>query len=240
MSIICVRFSVVASLLLGVLAAVSAQSPASKENLENQFRSLAKGFGSKNNHQIEVVAGPKPCQMNRKKTDGREWSLKFDKYKFRVSIEDGVKTDIDKVVKQLQRVPAPYFAAFVVVSEPGKNGVAVYANLDGAAAHGGKEYINIVPTADALVLVHEIGHSLEQVVTAKDAKTLDKWAAAIKADGISVSKYGDHVRHEDLAEFARIYAMCLDAGADTLAKLKQASPARFAIWENILNGKVSP
>ena len=206
-----------------------------------QFRSLFKDFGKKSDKKVEIVSGPKACKMNRDQASGKEWSVRFENYKFRVSIEDGVKIDVNRVIKQIARVPSAYFQAFVVVSEEGKNGVAVYPDLGGgAAAHGGKEYINIVPQAEAQVLSHEIGHTLEQVVSAKDPKTLDKWEAAIKADNISVSKYGNTIRHEDLAEFSRIYAVCLDAGPDKLAELQKLSPPRFLIWEKILKGEPAP
>ena len=121
------------------------------------------------------------------------------------------------------------------VSDEGEDGVAIYADLGGARAHGGKGYINLVPHADALVIAHEAGHTLEQVATQNDPKVLDKWEDAIKADNISVSNYGDKVRHEDLAEFAQVYAVCLDAGPEHLEELKKLSPARFALWEKILN-----
>ncbi|NQT37143.1 MAG: hypothetical protein HQ581_06620, partial [Planctomycetes bacterium] len=100
--------------------------------------------------------------------------------------------------------------------------------------HGGQGYINLVPHADALVIAHEAGHTLEQVARKSDPKLLDKWEKAIKADKISISDYGDHVRHEDLAEFAQVYAVCLGAGCEPLATLKKLSPARFALWEKIL------
>ena len=41
----------------------------------------------------------------------------------------------------------------------------------------------------------------------------------MEADNLSVSDYGDHVRHEDLGEFAQVYAVCLDAGCEQLAAL---------------------
>ena len=49
-----------------------------------------------------------------------------------------------------------------------------------------------------------------------------------------MSDYGE-VRHEDLAEFAQVYAVCLDAGTKHLDELKKLSPRRFALWEKILN-----
>jgi hypothetical protein len=63
---------------------------------------------------------------------------------------------------------------------------------------------------------------------------LERWKIAIEQDKVSVSGYGDHVAHEDLAEFARIYALCLQAGADKLADLRRRSPRRFEIWASIL------
>jgi hypothetical protein len=126
--------------------------------------------------------------------------------------------------------------ACAAVSDEGEDGIAVYAELGGASAHGGQGYINIVPRADALVIAHESGHTLEQVARAADAKILDMWEEAIKADKVSVSDYGDHVRHEDLAEFAQVYAVCLGAGPEHLAALKGLSPARLALWEKILKG----
>jgi hypothetical protein len=40
--------------------------------------------------------------------------------------------------------------------------------------------------------------------------------------------------HEDQAEFARVYALCLDGGVKYLKRLKQCSPARYVLWEQIL------
>jgi hypothetical protein len=49
-----------------------------------------------------------------------------------------------------------------------------------------------------------------------------------------VSGYGDHVAHEDLAEFARLHALCLQAGPAKLEDLRRRSPRRFEIWTAIL------
>ena len=86
-----------------------------------------------------------------------------------------------------------------------------------------------------MVLAHEVGHTLEQKAKESDPKILDKWEAAIKADQVSISNYGDSVRHEDLAEFAKVYAACLGAGEEQLSKLRKLSPARTQLWETILN-----
>jgi len=122
----------------------------------------------------------------------------------------------------------------VAVSDEGEDGIAIYAYLGGARAHGGQGYINLVPHADALVIAHEAGHTLEQVARKSDPKLLEKWQEAINADKISISDYGDHAHSEDLAEFAQVYAVCMGAGPEHLATLKKLSPARFALWEKIL------
>jgi hypothetical protein len=62
------------------------------------------------------------------------------------------------------------------------------------------------------------------------------WAAAEREPAkVSISNYGDQVRHEDLGEFSKVYAACLDAGEAQLSKLRKLSPARFKLWESILN-----
>jgi hypothetical protein len=82
--------------------------------------------------------------------------------------------------------------------------------------------------------MHEAGHILEQRARESNPKLLDEWKVAIDKDAISISPYGDSVAHEDLAEFALVYALCLDAGKKELAELKKLSPHRYAIWESIL------
>jgi hypothetical protein len=83
-------------------------------------------------------------------------------------------------------------------------------------------------------MIHEAGHIMEQRATDSEKDILERWKAAIAKDKISISRYGDSVHHEDLAEFARVYALCLDAGKAELAKLKRRSPARYALWERVL------
>ena len=91
----------------------------------------------------------------------------------------------------------------------------------------------MIQQANALVMVHEAGHILSQRAEPAIPGMNEKWSEAIAKDGISVSPYGDTVAHEDLAEFARIHAMCLDAGPEKLAELKKLSPRRHALWEAI-------
>lgn len=91
-----------------------------------------------------------------------------------------------------------------------------------------------MPGIDTAVLLHESGHVLEQRYRTAHADVLEDWAKLIPEDGISVSDYGDHVAHEDLAEFAMVYGFCLDAGEPQLTDLSRFSPRRFALWKTIL------
>lgn len=38
----------------------------------------------------------------------------------------------------------------------------------------------------------------------------------------------------DQAAFGAVYARCLSAGPDQLARLKQRGPERYALWERML------
>ena len=84
------------------------------------------------------------------------------------------------------------------------------------------------------MIAHEAGHTLEQVAKEHDPTIPNQWQAAIGADQISVSRYGDSSWWEDQAEFARVYAACRDAGAEPFTHLNVLSPKRFALWEKIL------
>jgi hypothetical protein len=200
--------------------------------LDRVFGSLKGGFGKKNTEKAKVASGPEIIKMGRGATPGKQWKVTLGRTTFKVSIEDKVNMDIAACLGRLERLPESYRRAFEIVSEDKKDGIAFYADLDGAAAHGGQDYLNIVRGGDALVIAHEAGHILEQRYTRSEPKTLERWAEAIKSDKVSVSAYGDQVAHEDLAEFALIYALCLDA--DKLPELKKLSPERFALWEKIL------
>ncbi len=94
--------------------------------------------------------------------------------------------------------------------------------------------MNIVPRAGVKVMVHEAGHIMEQRARDTEKDVLDRWKSAIAEDKVSISRYGDKVHHEDLAEFAAVYAFCLSAGGAELKKLKNESPKRFALWRRIL------
>ena len=217
------------------LRVVVATGASAKDNLKSHFKPIFEEFGEHSTTKIKVVSGPEAVQMRNGRVAGKQWIATSGEYRFKLTIEDATGAKLEQLVGRLEKLPNSYLSACVAVSDKGEDGIAIYADLGGARAHGGKKYINLVPHADALVIAHEAGHTLEQVAMQSDPKILDKWEVAIKADEISVSDYGDTVRHEDLAEFAQVYAVCLDAGPEHLATLKKLSPKRFALWLRILN-----
>ena len=88
----------------------------------------------------------------------------------------------------------------------------------------------------ASVIAHESGHILEQRARSAEKDILDRWAEAVKADNIDVSDYGKNANHEDQAEFARLYAFCIDyaVGRNMKDELQKLSPKRFELWEHML------
>ena len=70
-------------------------------------------------------------------------------------------------------------------------------------------------TVDMGVLLHELGHTFEQFTRRGGEPYLEAqsnildpiWRHAIRADDNRTSGYGSNNEWEDLAEFARIYAM---------------------------------
>jgi hypothetical protein len=215
------------------------RSEAAKVKVKAHFEPLFKDFGRNSTTKVKVVSGPEEVKMLNGGVSGKQWIATSGKYRFKLTIQDSTEVKLDQLVERLQNLPGPYIKACAAVSDEGEDGIAIYADLGGASAHGGQRYINIVPRADALVIAHEAGHTLEQVARASDPKILDTWLEAIKADKISITDYGDHAHPEDLAEFAMVYAVCLGAGSQHLAALKKLSPARFALWEKILKGRIA-
>ena len=205
-----------------------------KKRVTEIFRELYGKFGKNSTTKVKIVSGPADVKMRNGRVPGKRWSATSGEFRFYVTIQNSTGVKLEQVVKRLEKLPMPYMRACQVVSDVTEDGIAIYADLGGAAAHGGQSYINTVPRANALVIAHEVGHALEQAARQSDSKILDKWASAIKSDNISVSGYGDTACPEDLAEFSKSYAVCLDAGGEHLARLKKLSPRRFGLWEGIL------
>jgi hypothetical protein len=205
------------------------------------------------------VLGPDGKQLP---TTGKQWTVESAGYRFKVTIDDDILEDknpkhratVETLIRRIKHVPPPYMRVFAKVSDekkPGPNGwaedgVAMYYTIGGAGGHGGYKYLNIINDGGVGVLAHEGGHVLESSMTNEEDKTIPKqWQAAIAADAPwSVSGYGDGVWHEDCAEFAQLYATCMDVelgpkpptfnGRTPLQELRRLSPARFKLWERIL------
>ena len=203
------------------------------------FRPIMHDIGSRNTEKAEVVSGPVEMKMANNKKPGKQWWVRLDQSKFKVTIEDSTGLTLTNALVCAERIPTVYLRALEVVSEDKKAGLAFYKTLGGAAAHGGQSYLNMIPLKPARaasVIVHEAGHILEQRARKTDEDILDQWAEAVKKDNIDVSNYGNHANHEDQADFARIYAFCSDQalGRNMLAELREFSPARFDLWEKML------
>lgn len=210
-----------------------------RQMLFNIFGPVMHDLGAYNLQKATAISEPVEIKMTNNKAPGKQWQVRLGQSEFKVTIEDATGLTLEKALAYAERIPVSYRRALEVVSEDEKAGLAFYANLGGAAAHGGQSYLNMIPLKPghaASVIVHEAGHILEQRARNTDKDILDKWAEAAKADNIDVSNYGNQANHEDLAEFARLYAFCIDhsLGRGRLLDLKGLSPARFALWEKML------
>ena len=222
------------ALLLFVFLQAAPAAEGEKVYLERHFGALRAGFGTNNNEKARILSGPVAVKMLRGQSPGQTWQASLGGVPFKITTEDKLHLDATNCLRRLEQIPPGYRRAFQIVSEGKKDGVAFYQDLDGAAAHGSQDYLNLVRDADALVIAHEAGHILEQRATRSNPKTLDQWKTAVTEDKVSVSAYGDGATHEDLAEFAYVYAICLDAGKARLAELQKLSPQRFQLWEKVL------
>lgn len=244
--------SVLGALAVGALAVASgsqglaparsagADEAAAPKRLVDHVRPLAQALLERPREAAQVLEGPAVAAMKNDRSPGRTWMVRLGGTTFRVTTQDASKVGVEHVLEQVQRLPTRYRRCLEIVSEPQKDGVAIYADLQGAAAHGSQDYLNMIPAANVFVILHEAGHILEQRATARKADILARWAKAAAADKISVSEYGDSINHEDQAEFALVYGIALDAGPEHLEALKALSPRRFALWEEILALAAAP
>ncbi len=193
-------------------------------------------LGQNSTDQVQVISGPFETAMNRGGTPGRVWNASLGGVPFKISIENACSNvvSLDFAQGEAEKIPQMYRKAFNVVSDPDEDGMAYYDDIGGAAAHGGKEYLNMVKGVGAYVIIHEAGHILEQYANEKSPNLSSGWPAAITNDGVSISRYGNGAWWEDLAEYARTYALALEAGMDQVFKLKGQTPNRFVLWEKIL------
>ena len=200
---------------------------------------VAKTMGKNNKEKAKIIAGPTavkmPIENKKEKTPGKTWEIALEESRFKVTIEDKAKTTIAKTLEKVEKMPPAYRRCLEVVSEEGKLGLSVYDSLRGrATGQGTQHFLRIIPRAPVRTLIHEAGHVLEQRARDTDENILWKNGVAKTHDNISVSNYGNGPIHEDQAEFARIYAICLGNTPADQARLRAASPYRYALWEQML------
>jgi len=213
--------------------------PPQRQMLYKIFAPIMQDMGSCNLQKASVVSGPVEMKMTNNKQPGKQWWVRLGQSKFKVTIEDSANLKLETALANAERIPIAYRRALEVVSEDKKAGLAFYKTLGGAAAHGGQAYLNMIPLKGnraASVIAHEAGHVLEQRARSAEKDLLDRWAEAVKADNIDVSPYGNKANAEDQAEFARLYAYCIDfaVGKGMKGELEKLSPERFKLWEHML------
>jgi len=212
------------------------QAPARKKMLFEIFSPIMREIGTMNLQRSKVLSGPTAMKMKRDQSPGKQWEIGLGQSKFKISIQDAASENwtVADAQAMVEKIPPVYRRCLEIISEEGKDGLAFYKGLGGA--HGSQNYINVEPGARARVLVHEAGHCFDQRARDSEPDIMDRWIEAIKKDDIGVSGYGNKVCHEDMAEFAKVYAYCLDpmAGRGMTRQLQKLSPARFALWEHIL------
>ena len=194
--------------------------------------------------EVEIVSGPLADVGMQWNESGTQWDLKSGQYHFKVLIENGVATDISEVVNYLRHLPPVCIKALEDVTP--QWGLEIRDRLGGGSAGcAGRSGISLAAPGSTMCLLHESGHVLVNVAMetgVTGGKPSKQWAAAMVADDISISGYGDGRWGEDVAEFCRTYAICLVAGSTprfedrtAMEELQRLSPQRFALWKAIIN-----
>lgn len=219
------------TVVLVILILILILSPEPGHNfLQSRFRFDQNDFPPEND--CEILSGPTDITMNRGEV-GKWWMVRRDVYCFKVTIEDGHENSIDEVLETVSRIPLLYLIGLEIVSGENENGMALYKDLDGYAAHGGRTYINMIHLHLGS-LIHELGHAIEQEVRLRaDSDLITRWKSdAMDVDEWSVSGYGNLNAWEDMAEFCVVYLVALQK--DTLNELKTLSPNRYKKWTRCL------
>jgi formylglycine-generating enzyme required for sulfatase activity len=218
-----------------VISIATAVHAAETQALKESFRHLYEQFGQQAVGKVKIISGPKAVKMRRDSAPGKQWTATSGLYKFKLTIENKAECKIEKLVGILEKLPASYMSVCAAVSGDAKDGVAVYADLGGAPASGGLGYVDIVPTAGALAVVRATGPALLDTVGAKDETILKQWTQAIKSEG-SVSARGDASCKDDIAEYAALYAVCLNARySHHCGHLQRISRKRGVLWAQMLS-----
>ena len=164
-------------------------------------------------------------------------------------------TNIDYLKNEvLVQIPTVYWYALRIISENG-NGIQFLPSryFSTATAYGGREYID-TQSSDIDVIIHEIGHTIEQSFRLgiqngphkyNGVRTLLNpiWQDAIESDNIITSLYGQNNWWEDYAEFCKFYAYALSSNyiynISNISTIRSLSPLRSSYFEFCLS-KVIP
>jgi hypothetical protein len=168
---------------------VAAAEPAPMRLMEI-YGPRGRAMGEKNLEEVKILAGPEPTVMLNDRSPGRTWRAEIGGILFRMTIQDSAKMEVEELFDRIRRMPPAYRVILPIVSEEGKAGLAVYADLQGAAAHGSQDYLNIIPKAGTRVLLHEAGHILEQRYRTAHGDVLQRWEALIPGEKMSKNDGG--------------------------------------------------
>jgi len=230
-------------LYFGFISIALATCIEAEEYILDDYKQFRNDLGQNSTDEVQVISGPEVTAMNRGGTPGRVWNVSLGGVPFKISIENACSNavSLDFAKGEAEKIPQMYWKSFEVVSDPSEDGMAYYDDIGGAAAHGGKSYLNMVKGVGAYVIIHEAGHILEQYAKETYTTISEDWPIAISNDAVSISRYGDRAHWEDLAEYARTYALALEAGMDQVEKLEGQTPNRFVLWEKVLRySKAAP
>jgi len=236
---------IAAVLALTISAATAAAEDAKKperQMIGSIFAPIMLDPGSLNTQKAAIVSGPKKIDTvkyiggrTRTPTTAKQWQVKLGSHQFKITIDDEAKNwTIKDALSRVEQFPVVYRRALEIISEDERTGLTFYQDLRGA--HGGRDYINVEPGCGTRTLLHECGHTFDGKARLSIPKLPEQWQEAIDADNIGISGYGDRVVHEDMAEFAMVYAYCIDyaAGSGMTGLLRKLSPKRFELWEKTL------
>lgn len=181
-----------------------------------------------------VTYGPTSVTMTIGNPNGQQYHIKRNHYCFKITIEDGhSSTTIDDMLTSVSSLPINYLAALEIVSKNTNDGLAIYRDLGADPPHSGRDHLNV--TGHSIeVLLHELGHVIQEEVYNVDANLLSRWSTDITSDDIQVSTLGNTDAVEDMAEFSKCYAIALQTSPSKLTELQGFSPERFAEWETCL------
>jgi hypothetical protein len=132
-----------------------------RQDLKGEFGHLKSTLRTASFHAASIASGPVAVKLLRAAQHGRAWVVKLAGRSFKISIEDGHACTIQDAMRMVELTPEPYRRGLEIVSEAGKDGVALYNDLDGSVGHGSQNYINLIGTSVETIL-HELGHCIEQ------------------------------------------------------------------------------